>query len=151
SGREQIFDYKRYLDTGDPRLIPALEPLDQIFVPSSPVTGKVHIEFDGRTLAQAGDGAEERTSVKIFGEVNTPAVYSYKPGASIVDMLLRAGGVTRYATVEQIKIISKGEPKLFNLQAYLDTGDAKLLVEIAPGATIFVPKQIEEIRTGART
>jgi len=151
AGREQVFDYKRYLDSGDPRLIPALEPLDQIFVPSSPVTGKVHIEFDGRTLAQAGDGAEERTSVKIFGEVNTPAVYSYKPGASIVDMLLRAGGVTRYATVEQIKIISNGEPKLFNLQAYLDTGNPKLLVDIAPGATIFVPKQIEEIRAGARS
>lgn len=150
-GREQVFDYKRYLDSGDPKLIPVLEPLDQIFVPSSPVTGKVHIEFDGRTLAQAGDGAEERSSVKIFGEVNTPAVYSYKLGATVVDMLLRAGGVTRYATVEQIKIITNGQPRLFNLQSYLDTGDQKLLVEIAPGATIFVPKQIEEIRTGART
>jgi protein involved in polysaccharide export with SLBB domain len=151
-GREEIlFDYKKYLDTGDASIVPALQPLDQIFVPSSPVTGKVHIEFDGRTLAQAGDGAEDRNSVKVFGEVHNPAVYSYKPGASVVDMLLRSGGVTRYATVEQIKIISGGEAVVFNLQTYLDSGNQKLLPTIAPGATIFVPKQIEEIRTGART
>lgn len=151
NGRDIVFDYKRYLDTGDRSLIPVLEPLDEIFVPSSPVTGNVHVEFDGRTLAQAGDGGEERSSIKIFGEVNTPAVYSYKPGVSIVDMLIRAGGVTRYATVEQIKIINKGDPVLFNLQAYLDSGDKKMMPELAPGATVFVPKQIEEVRTGART
>jgi protein involved in polysaccharide export with SLBB domain len=151
-GREEIvFDYKKYLDTGDPTVVPALQPLDQIFVPSSPVTGKVHIEFDGRTLSQAGDGAEDRNSVKVFGEVHNPAVYSHKPGASVVDMLLRSGGVTRYATVEQIKIISGGQAVVFNLQTYLDSGDQKLLPPINPGATIFVPKQIEEIRTGART
>ncbi len=151
-GREEIvFDYKKYLDSGDPSIVPVLQPLDQIFVPSSPVTGKVHIEFDGRTLAQAGDGAEDRNSVKVFGEVHNPAVYSHKPGATVVDMLLRSGGVTRYATVEQIKIISGSEALVFNLQTYLDTGNQKLLPTIAPGATIFVPKQIEEIRTGART
>ncbi len=149
--REIAFDYKKFLDTGDRGLVPALEPLDELFVPSSPVTGNVHVEFDGRTLAQAGDGGEARNSIKIFGEVNTPAVYSYKPGVSIVDMLIRAGGVTRYATVEQIKLINKGDPVLFNLQAYLDTGNKKLMPDLAPGATIFVPKQIEEVRTGART
>jgi protein involved in polysaccharide export with SLBB domain len=68
-----------------------------------------------------------------------------------VDMLLRSGGVTRYATVEQIKIISGSEATVFNLQTYLDSGNPKLLPTITPGTTIFVPKQIEEIRTGART
>ncbi|MGL1475058.1 SLBB domain-containing protein, partial [Vibrio parahaemolyticus] len=46
-GREIVFDYKRYLDSGDVKLIPELEPLDQLFVPSSSVTGNVHVEFDG--------------------------------------------------------------------------------------------------------
>lgn len=149
--KEIVFDYKKYLVTGDASLVPKLQPLDQLFVPASPITGNVQIEFDGRTLAQSGDGGEERNSIKVFGEVNNPAVYSYKPGASVVDMLLRAGGVTRYATVESIKIINDGNPILFNLQAYLDTGDKKLLPGIEPGATIFVPKQIEEIRVGKRT
>ena len=150
-GKEIVFDYKKFLTTGDPKIIPELEPLDVLFVPASGVTGNVQVDFDGRTLSQAGDGGEERNSIKVFGEVNTPAVYSYKAGASVVDMLLRAGGVTRYATVESIKILSNGEPAIFNLQSYLDTGDKKLLPDIAPGATIFVPKQIEEIRVGRHT
>ena len=149
--KEIVFDYKKFLTTGDPKIIPSLEPLDVLFVPASGVTGNVQVEFDGRTLAQAGDGGEERNSIKVFGEVNTPAVYSYKAGASVVDMLLRAGGVTRYATVESIKILSDGEPAIFNLQAYLDSGDKSLLPELHAGATIFVPKQIEEIRFGKHT
>jgi len=150
-GKEIVFDYKKYLTVGDPSLIPSLQPLDHLFVPASAVTGNVQIEFDGRTLAQSGDGGEERNAIKVFGEVNTPAVYAYKPAATIVDMLLRAGGVTRYATVESIKILSNGDPVVFNLQAYLDSGDQKLLPPLAPGATIFVPKQTEEIRVGKHT
>ena len=61
---------------------------------------------------------------------------------------MRAGGVTRFAGVEQIRVISNGEPKLFNLKQYLDIGDENILPKIAPGATIFVPKQEEEIKTG---
>ncbi len=35
------------------------------------------------------------------------------------------------------------------VKRYLDTGDQSLLPEILPGATIFVPKQEEEIKAGA--
>ena len=151
-GREQTnFDYKKYLDTGDLSLLPELQPLDTIFVPASPLTGNVQIDFDGRTLAQAGDGAEERSAIKVFGEVNTPAIFAYKKDASIIDYIMRSGGVTRYAGVEQIRVISQGKPALFNLQQYLDTGDAAFLPKIEAGSTIFVPKQVEEIRRGALT
>ena len=151
-GREQTaFDYKKYLDTGDISILPELQPLDTIFVPASPLTGNVQIDFDGRTLSQAGDGAEERSSIKVFGEVNTPAIFAYKKDANVIDMIMRAGGVTRYSSVEQIRVINQGKPIVFNLQAYLDTGDAQLLPKIEPGATIFVPKQVEEIRRSAFT
>lgn len=150
-GRRQEFDYKKYLDTGDSALLPKLRPLDTLFVPASPLTGNVQIDFDGRTLAAAGDGAEDRRAVKVFGEVNTPAIFAWKPGATVIDMLMRAGGVTRYASPEQIRVLDKGKPIVFNLQAYLDSGDKSLLPEIDPGATIFVPKQVEEVRKGAST
>jgi protein involved in polysaccharide export with SLBB domain len=88
-GKEIVFDYKQFLTTGDPKIIPDLEPLDVLFVPASGVTGNVQVDFDGRTLSQAGDGGEERNSIKVFGEVGNAAVYSFKPGATIVDMLLR--------------------------------------------------------------
>jgi protein involved in polysaccharide export with SLBB domain len=150
-GRRSEFDYKKYLDTGDNGVLPELQPLDVIFVPASPLTGKVQIDFDGHTLASAGDGAEARSSIKVFGEVNTPAIFAWKEGATVLDMIMRAGGVTRYSSPDQIRIINKNKPVLFNLQAYLDSGDKKLLPEIEAGATIFVPKQVEEIRRGAQT
>ncbi|MGA8169928.1 MAG: SLBB domain-containing protein [Methylocystis sp.] len=150
-GKKQELDYKGYLDTGDMKLLPSLQPLDVIFVPASPLTGKVQIDFDGRTLAAAGDGAEERSSIKVFGEVNTPAIFAWKEGATVIDMIMRAGGVTRYSSPDQIRIINKNRPLVFNLQAYLDSGDKKLLPAIEPGATIFVPKQVEEVRRGALT
>lgn len=150
-GKETTFDYKKYLDSGDPSLMPALEPLDVIFVPASPRTGNVQIDFDGRTLAEAGDGAEDRSSIKVFGEVNKPGIFAYKAGSNAIDMIMRAGGVTRYASVEQIRIIAKGTPTIFNLQTFLDSGKMHLLPELGEGATIFVPKQLEEIRSGKNT
>lgn len=62
---------------------------------------------------------------------------------------MRAGGVTRYAGVEQIRVISKNQPALFNLKRYLDTGDSSLLPPLEVGSTIFVPKQEEEIKSGS--
>ena len=59
--------------------------------------------------------------------------------------------MTRFATVEGIRVIDKGEPHLFNLKAYLDTGDRTLLPAIGPGSTIFVPKEIEEVKGGVHT
>ncbi len=150
-GEVTTFDYKKYLETGDARYLPRLLPLDTVFVPSSPVTGNVFVNFDGKTLAQAGDASSDRASVKIFGEVNTPASFSYREGATIVDTILRAGGTTRYAATDQIRIITQGQPSVFNLQKYLDTGDLKNMPALTAGATIFVPRQVEEIRAGART
>ena len=147
----QVVDYKAYLDTGDPALLPEMMPLDTIFVPASPLIGNVHIEFDGRTLAEAGDAAEDRSAVRVFGEVNRPASFTYREGATVIDVLMRAGGVTRYAGVESIRVITAGGPTLFNLNAYLETGDLSLMPELEPGATIFVPIQEEDVQIGGLT
>ncbi len=151
-GRDVInFDYKKYLDTGDPSLVPALQPLDEIFIPASPLTGNVQVEFDARTLTSSGDGGDDRSAIKVFGEVNSPGSFAYKPEASILEYVMRAGGVTRYSTVEGIRVITKNQPQLFNLKEYLDTGRRDLLPLIAPGTTIYIPKEIEEVKGGQRT
>lgn len=145
-----VVDYKRWLDTGDPRLLPALRPLDEIFVPASPLTGNVEVPFDARSLQATGDAAEGRTAVRVFGEVNQPGSFAHREGMTVMDALLRAGGVTRYAGTEQVRVIAGGEPRPFNLKAYLDTGNAALNPVVPPGATIFVPVQTEEVRQGPR-
>ena len=148
---EIVFDYKHYLDTGDNNILPDLRPLDTIFVPASPRTGNVQIDFDGRTLAEAGDGAEDRSAIKIFGEVNKPGTFAYKDGVNVVDIIMRAGGVTRYSTIEQIHVLNQGQPSLFNLDTYLQSGTKASLPELKPGATIFIPKQSDQVKQGVNT
>lgn len=149
-GKDKItFNYKTFLDTGDESLLPELVSLDTIFVPASPLVGNIEQEFDANKLANAGDSADGRTAIKVFGEVNAPGSFSFKANSDLVDIIMRAGGVTRYASVEQIRVISDNTPKLFNLKTYLDSGDISLLPPLTPGTTIFVPKQEEEIKAGA--
>ena len=147
----QTFNYKDYLDSGDNKSLPELRALDTLFVPASPMTGNIEVEFDPAKMALSGDASETRSAIKVFGEVNSPGSFSYKPGASLVDLIMQAGGVTRYAGVEQIRVIINGEPQTFNLKLYLDTGDDSHLPLLTEGTTVFVPKQEEEIKSGANT
>ena len=150
-GKITTFDYKKYLDTGDFSILPTIEPLDVIFVPASPLIGNVQMDFDAATLSASGDGSEAATAIKVFGEVLKPGVFSYKEGNTVVDMLMRAGGVTRYAGVEHIRVINNGTPQLFDLKTYLDTGDASHMPKITAGSTLFVPIQEEDVKSGLRT
>ncbi len=149
----QVFNYKQYLDSGDASMLPELQSMDSLFIPASPMTGNVEVEFDPSKIADAGDAgdaANDKQAIKVFGEVNSPGSFSFRNSMNIVDLLMRAGGVTRYAGVEQIRVITQGQPNLFNLKEYLDTGNEVHLPDIVAGATIFVPRQEEEIKTGAR-
>ena len=146
-----LFDYKKYLDDGNASLLPKLQSLDTLFIPASPKIGNVEVEFDPAKIADAGDASDSNNAIKVFGEVNSAGSFSYSEEITLVDLLMRAGGVTRYAGVEQIRVMSNGAPKLFDLKEYLDTGDINLLPPISPGATIFVPRQEEAVKSGANT
>ncbi|MBL8670561.1 MAG: SLBB domain-containing protein [Alphaproteobacteria bacterium] len=150
AGKSETFDYKSYLDKGDPALLPALQTLDTVFVPASPLIGNVQVEFDAQTLKAAGDAAEDGKAVRVFGEVRSPGSFAFKPGMNVVDMIMRAGGVTQFAAVEQIRIIAGSDPVQFNLKDYLDIGNPKLLPSFGPGATIFVPRTSDGIKSGAQ-
>jgi len=149
NGTTRIFNYKQFLDTGDKQHLPTLQSLDSLFVPASPLVGNIEQDFNPSAQANAGDSSDSKTAIKVFGEVNAPGSFTYKPESSLVDILMRSGGVTRYAGVEQIRVISDNTPRLFNLKQYLDSGDESLLPMLKPGATIFVPKQEEEIKSGS--
>ncbi|RJG42461.1 SLBB domain-containing protein [Motilimonas pumila] len=146
--KTSIFNYKQYLDTGNRQLLPQLQSLDAIFVPSSPMTGNVEVEFNPADIVNAGDVANDSQAIKVFGEVNRPGSFAFQASRDIVDLLMGSGGVTRYADVEKIRVITSGKPAIFNLKAYLDTGKQKHLPPLQAGTTIFVPKQEEAIKSG---
>ncbi len=106
----------------------------------------VYVPIKDETAVLADDPTENPDSIKVFGEVTKPGVHKYKENISLVDILLLSGGVTRYANVEQIRLIARGEPVLFNLKSFLDNGKDLPLIE--PGTTIFVPKQVDAISSG---
>ncbi|MEZ9862777.1 SLBB domain-containing protein [Vibrio breoganii] len=143
------FNYKKFLDSGDDSTLPKLKSLDTIFVPASPMVGNIEQEFDAAKLANSGDSGDSRKAIKVFGEVNAPGSFSYKTDTDLVDIIMRSGGVTRYASVEQIRVISDNSPTTFNLKRYLDSGDDSMLPQLNPGSIVFVPKMEEEIKSGA--
>ncbi len=150
NGEVHTFNYKAYLDSGDESLIPKLQTMDSLFIPASPLIGNVEAEFDTATLLAGGDASEDKTAIKVFGEVSNAGLFSYKEGSTVVDVLMRAGGVTRFAGVEQIRVINNNQPTIFNLKAYLDSGDTSLAITLNEGATIFVPIAAKEVKVGAR-
>lgn len=143
------FSFKDYLDSGDPALLPRLRSLDTLFIPASPLIGNVQIDFDATTLAASGDASDDRVAVRVFGEVKSPGRFNYEEDYTVIDAIMRAGGVTRYAGVEQIRILANEQPVTFNLKSYLASGDPSLLPRLAPNSTIFVPIQEEEIKAGS--
>ena len=149
-GQIEEFNFKQYLDSGDNDLIPQLQSLDVIFVPSSPTLGNVHSEL-GESMSAGMDTTEDRDAIKVFGEVIKPSSFPHKEGMNLVDALLRAGGVTRYANVEQIRVIDQGEPTLFNLKGFLGSGNESELKVLSKGATLFIPKQVDAVQGGGRT
>ncbi len=149
NGKIIEFDFKKYLDTGNNQLVPKLQSLDVIFVPSSPELGSIHGE-KGMLDANGIDPIKDRDSIKVFGEVVKPTSIPFQEKITLVDALLKAGGVTRFGNVEQIRVINNGRPTLFNLKSFLDTGDQSQLQLLSKGATIFIPKQVEAVQGGGR-
>ncbi|WP_028108547.1 SLBB domain-containing protein [Ferrimonas futtsuensis] len=151
--QEQIipFDYKAYLDSGDDTLLPALRSEDRLFVPASPLTGNVEVNFDARSLIAGGDGAGKREAITLFGEVRNPGTFSIKGEMNLVDALMRAEGVTRYGDVSHIRVITDNVPYLFDLKSYLDEGESQTLPPVGPGTLVYVPIQVDVVSNTQRT
>jgi protein involved in polysaccharide export with SLBB domain len=146
----RVFDYKRFLEEGQPGALPRLDTLDTIFVPSSPITGNVEEEFDARFL-RGGDAADSHTAVRVMGEVNAPGSYAYRDGMTVLDALTRANGPDHFAATEQIRVVPpNGEPYAFNFKAFADTNDRSMDRRLVPGTIILVPAKENEIKTGHR-
>ena len=150
-GEEIIeFDYKAYLDSGNISLLPALKSQDTVFVPVSPLLGNVQIDFDAQTLSATGD-ANDGNAVTILGEVHNPGSFSYKEEMTILDALMRAEGVTRYADVTKIRVIVDKSPVIFDLKAYLDKPSGSTMQLLQPGSTVYVPIMVDDVNTTSRT
>ncbi|MBU76102.1 MULTISPECIES: SLBB domain-containing protein [unclassified Pseudoalteromonas] len=144
------FNYKAYLDSGNIDLLPSLQSADTVFVPVSPLLGNVQIDFDAQTLSASGD-ASDNSAITLLGEVHNPGSFSFKENMSVLDALMRAEGVTRYADVTKIRVIVDKTPVVFDLKAYLDKPSNDTMPELKAGSTIYVPIMVDDVNTTSRT
>ena len=84
--------------------------------------------------------------VRIIGEATQPRVMPYREGMTVVDAVIEARGLTRYAAGNRTEIIRRDPPGATprNLRVRLDDlmrgGDISQDVPLRPGDTIVIPQ-----------
>jgi putative polysaccharide export protein (PEP-CTERM system associated) len=84
--------------------------------------------------------------VRIIGEATQPRILPYREGMTVVDAIIEAKGLTRYAAGNRAEIIRRDAPGATprNLRIRLDDlmrgGDLSQDVPLRPGDTIVIPQ-----------
>jgi protein involved in polysaccharide export with SLBB domain len=85
------------------------------------------------------------SSVKVVGEVNNPGTFQNFSGATVLDMILMAGGPTEDADLEKVKYVSPSRKKSiefnFDLDKYLSSDQYYNLPAVKAGDVIAVPRR----------
>lgn len=131
NGVKQKVDFQALLKDGDPKADVLLEAGDVINIP----------ELHNRTY--------------VFGSVARPGWYYYKPKDRIQDALNGAGGPYPNADLSKINLIhtykdgAEAQLVRVNLNEYLLKGNAAGNPPVAPGDSLYIPKQRERVDLGS--
>jgi polysaccharide export outer membrane protein len=82
--------------------------------------------------------------VRIVGEAAQPRAIAFREGMTVLDALIEAGGLTRYASGNSARLIRREsttqETIPLRLNDLLRTGDAAQDIALRPGDTIVIPQ-----------
>lgn len=121
-GEKLDIDFYALLAEGNVGKNVALVPGDFIFVPDN---------FNSRIV--------------VTGEVQQPQIVPYREGLTVMDVLLRAGGFTKFAARNRTKIIRRNGDSQQEIRVRLkDFNEGKIEENIllAPGDTVIVPQSL---------
>ncbi|HHJ17648.1 MAG TPA: sugar ABC transporter substrate-binding protein [Gammaproteobacteria bacterium] len=83
--------------------------------------------------------------VRVTGAVTTPSSMTYRPGMTVLDVVLEAGGPNEYAAPDSTKLYRKfgNETKIINIKLgrILNKGDLSSNIALEPGDVITVPER----------
>ncbi len=135
------FDYRKYLDTGEIKLLPTLKTLDTIFVPSSAISTR---QGEERVLHNP------ESSLKIIGAVSRVGSYKWDKSLTLLDYIIEAGGLGNNADTAKIKILRPNHrPRYYNLERFLSQGGSlDNMPKIEPGDIIKVPDLTRGVNGG---
>lgn len=121
--RQLSVNLLQFYETSDPAILPPLEDGDLIIVPGVP-------------------GAND---VKVIGEVRSPGSFVLYEGVSLIDALYLAGGPTKDAALDHIRIISPyredTRERVVNYEELLADADLEKVPVIRAGDIIQVPRR----------
>ena len=93
-----------------------------------------------------------KRAIKIIGAILSPGRYEWSPEMDFTDLLAHAGGPTKGANINDIKIVRNGEiTKRFDLEQYTINDSGKYaLPNLLAGDTIIVELIILKVSSGRR-
>ncbi len=84
--------------------------------------------------------------VRIIGEAAQPLTIPYVEGMTVLDVVIRAGGLTRYASGNRAEIVRRENPDVppqtirVRLNDLIRDGDISQDVQMRPGDTLIIPQ-----------
>ncbi len=83
--------------------------------------------------------------VRVVGEAAQPKAIPYREGMTVLDVMIQAGGLTRYAAGTRAEIVRRGpdgqqQVIRVRLASLLRDGDIKQDVQMEPGDTLIIPQ-----------
>ena len=86
------------------------------------------------------------TRLRVTGAVRTARSLTYRPGMTVLDAILDAGGVNDFASPNNTKLYRKIDGKTRVIRIYLDdilnSGELDTNIELRPGDIITVPERL---------
>ena len=98
-----------------------------------------------KVLLDSGSGTGRTLgSVKVLGEVHQPGTYTMKPGYTVLDLILDAGGFTDFASPNKTRLVrGQGRDKIVRtvrMKEIMKTGDREKDEVLKPGDVVVVPE-----------
>jgi len=86
------------------------------------------------------------TRLRVTGAVVTPRSITYRPGMTVLDAVLDAGGVNDFASANNTKLYRKIKGKVRVIRIYLgnilNDGEVETNIDLRPGDIITVPERL---------
>lgn len=87
--------------------------------------------------------AEYLTRVRVTGAVQQPRSVPYRPGMTVMDLVLEAGGPTEFAAASRTRLYRQGDDaRNVDLDAVLRRGDLHTNFQLRPGDVITVAERV---------
>jgi len=133
---------KEIIKKGDLSRLPKLQPGDNIHISA------VLSEDRSQSLESP---QQQRAEIYIYGEINSPGIYTFEQSVDILQAIIEAKGPTRDAKQKDIRVIRRGKDNRtkvirINIKRYVN-GPRNGFFILKPGDIVYIPKK-KSLREG---